>query len=79
MEVLVLVAVMAAGMLAFRAVLHRDVPSGSSPYDPGTVEYHLSRRERTTAIKVYRERHGGGLKEAKAAVDAMARELFPER
>jgi ribosomal protein L7/L12 len=43
------------------------------PEEPEVVQ-HLERGERIQAIKVYRERTGVGLAEAKEAVDRIARE-----
>jgi ribosomal protein L7/L12 len=50
-------------------------PSSSSAGSGSSIEAHLSAGRTIEAIKLYREEHGVGLKEAKDAVDEMRREL----
>lgn len=50
-------------------------PSGSG--SDADVAALLARGEKLLAIRLYRELHGGGLKEARQAVEAMARDARP--
>ncbi len=48
---------------------------GGTPPSPGLIDDLLRGGQKIEAIKQYRTMHGVGLKEAKDAVDARAREL----
>jgi ribosomal protein L7/L12 len=52
-----------------------EVRLGSIPPSPATIDALLRAGQKIEAIKQYRAMHGVGLKEAKDAVDARAREL----
>ena len=53
----------------------KEVRPGSTPPSPATIDALLRGGQKIEAIKQYRMMHGVGLKEAKDAVDARAREL----
>jgi len=53
----------------------KGVRLGGTPPSPGTIDDLLRGGQKIEAIKQYRAMHGVGLKEAKDAVDARAREL----
>jgi ribosomal protein L7/L12 len=53
----------------------KEVRPGSIPPSPGLIDDLLRGGQKIEAIKQYRTMHGVGLKEAKDAVDARAREL----
>jgi ribosomal protein L7/L12 len=53
----------------------KGVRLGSIPPSPATIDALLRAGQKIEAIKQYRAMHGVGLKEAKDAVDARAREL----
>jgi ribosomal protein L7/L12 len=64
---------------AIDAMEHGQMPSATSPQISGDVmgqvEQELRAGRKINAVKLYREAHGVGLKEAKDAVDAMERQL----
>ena len=53
----------------------RRLQSGNAPTSPEHIDELLRAGQRIEAIKEYRAVHGVGLKEAKDAIDARAREL----
>ena len=53
----------------------KEVRPGGTPLSPATIDALLRGGQKIEAIKQYRTMHGVGLKEAKDAVDARAREL----
>ena len=70
-------AVVGLGLLSRRGERSgsKAVRPGSIPPSPGTIDDLLRGGQKIEAIKQYRAMHGVGLKEAKDAVDARAREL----
>ena len=52
----------------------QDLPNFGQPPTDEDVKRFIEAGEKITAIKLYREIHGGGLKEAKDAVHKIARE-----
>jgi ribosomal protein L7/L12 len=71
------VAVVGLGFLSRRGERSgsKEVRPGSIPPSPGLIDDLLRGGQKIEAIKQYRAMHGVGLKEAKDAVDARAREL----
>lgn len=74
---LVVGAVVAA--LVVRAITARGERGSLPPLPPGlsgdaAIQALLQRGRKIEAIKIYREQHGVGLKEARQAVERMARE-----
>ena len=69
-------AVVGLGLLSRRGESgSKGVRLGGTPPSPGTIDDLLRGGQKIEAIKQYRAMHGVGLKEAKDAVDARAREL----
>jgi hypothetical protein len=70
-------AVIGLGLLSRRGERSgsKGVRPGSIPPSPGAIDDLLRGGQKIEAIKQYRAMHGVGLKEAKDAVDARAREL----
>jgi ribosomal protein L7/L12 len=70
-------AVVALGFLSRRGERpgSKEVRPGGTPPSPATIDALLRAGQKIEAIKQYRAMHGVGLKEAKDAVDARAREL----
>jgi ribosomal protein L7/L12 len=71
------VAVVGLGFLSRRGERtgSKEFRPGGTPPSPGTIDDLLRGGQKIEAIKQYRAMHGVGLKEAKDAVDARAREL----
>jgi ribosomal protein L7/L12 len=70
--VLVVVAVLAVVMLR-RSGETVTMPSHGAPGATNSVEAALAAGRKIEAIKLYREQHGVGLREAKDAVEALLR------
>jgi len=74
-----LTAVVLVGILALVLLLRRDgkvrMPAGASAGSADSVEAALASGRKIDAIKLYREHHGVGLREAKDAVENLQRSL----
>ena len=77
-RVLIAVALLFLVLMLIRALRGQAVRTNELPPQGGRTEedihWLLARDRKIEAIKVYREMHGVGLREAKEAVDRMVRE-----
>jgi len=73
----VIAVIVIAILVLFFVLRGRDesvqMPRRAAPADPETIESAIRSGRTIEAIKLYREQHGVGLREAKDAIEEMAR------